>query len=101
MKRENQQDATIRCLLLTSISTCFGHHYAHLREIKDPVTAFGVLFWFCWMWLVAVVGRCFVGCEQCSHPTTQRPTSATNHIQQNQNNTPNAVTGSLISRRGA
>jgi len=63
MKRENQQDATIRCLLLTSVSTCFGHHYAHLQENKAPVTAFGVLFWFCWMWLVAVVGRCLVGCE--------------------------------------
>ena len=58
MKREDQQDATIRCLLLTSFSTCFGLHYAHLQEIKGPVTAFGV-FWFCWMWLVAVVGRCF------------------------------------------
>jgi hypothetical protein len=33
-----------------------------------------VLFWFCWMWLVAVVGRCVVGCEQGSHPTTQRCT---------------------------
>ena len=39
-------------LLLTSVSTCFGHHYAHLQENKGPVTAFGVLFWFCWMWLV-------------------------------------------------
>ena len=97
MKRENQQDVTIRCLLLTSVSTCFGYHYAHLQEIKDRVTAFGVLFWFCWMWLVAVVGRCVVGCEQCPHPTTQRPTTATNHIQQNQNNTPNAVTGPLFS----
>ena len=29
MKREDQQDATIRCLLLTSVSTCFGRHYAH------------------------------------------------------------------------
>jgi hypothetical protein len=56
MKRENQKDATIKCLLLTSVSTCFGYHYAHLQENKDPVTAFGVLFWFCWMWLVAVVG---------------------------------------------
>ena len=56
MKRENQKDAKIRCLLLTSVSTCFGHHYAHLQENKGPVTAFGVLFWFCWMWLVAVVG---------------------------------------------
>ena len=66
MKREDQQDAKIRCLILTSVSTCFGHHYAHLQENKDRVTAFGVLFWFCWMWLVAVVGRCVVGCEQCS-----------------------------------
>ena len=44
MKREDQQDATITCLLLTSVSTCFGHHYAHLQENKGPVTAFGVLF---------------------------------------------------------
>ena len=57
MKREDQQDATIRCLLLTSVSTCFGHHYAHLQENKDPFNAFGALFWFCWMW------RCLVGCE--------------------------------------
>ena len=62
-KTEDQQDATIRCLLLPSVSTCFGHHYAHIQENKGPITAFGVLFWFCWMWLVAVVGRCVVGCE--------------------------------------
>jgi hypothetical protein len=97
MKREDKQDVTIRCLLLTSVSKCFGHHYAHLQENKCPVTAFGVLFWFCWMWLVAVVGLCVVGCEHCSHPTTQRPTTATSHIQQNQNNTPNAVTGHFFS----
>ena len=63
MKREDKKDATIRCLLLTSVSTCFGHNYAHLKEKKRPVTAFGVLFWFCWMWLVAVVGRCLARCE--------------------------------------
>ena len=63
MKIENQQDATIRFLLLTSVSTCFGHHYAHLQENKGPVTAVVVLFCFCWMWLVAVVGRCLVGSE--------------------------------------
>jgi len=56
MKREDQQDATFRCLLLTFVSPCFGHHYAHFQENKGPVTAFGVLFWFCWMWLVAVCG---------------------------------------------
>ena len=77
MKREDQQDATIRCFLLTSVSTCFEHHYDHLQEIKGHFTAF--------------VGRCVVGCE------TQRPTTATNHIQQNQNNTTNAVTGPLFS----
>ena len=44
MKREDQQDATIKCLLLTSFSTCFGHHYAHLQENKGPVTASGMLF---------------------------------------------------------
>jgi hypothetical protein len=65
-REKNQQDATIRCLLLTSVSTCFGHHYAHLQENKGPVTAFGVFFWFCWMWLVAVVWRCVVGCEHCT-----------------------------------
>ena len=65
-ERENQQDTTIRCLLSTSVSTCFGQHYAHLQENKGPVTAYGVLLWFYWMWLVAVVGRCVVGCEQCS-----------------------------------
>ena len=42
-ERKDQQDATVRCLLLTSVSTCFGHHYAHLQENKDRVTAFGVL----------------------------------------------------------
>ena len=44
MKRQNQQDVTIRCLLLTSVSTCFGHHYVHLQENKGRVTAFGVMF---------------------------------------------------------
>jgi len=36
-ERKNKQDATIRCLLSTFVSTCFGHHYAHLQENKDRV----------------------------------------------------------------
>jgi hypothetical protein len=44
MKRELQQDATIKCLLLTFVSTSFGYHFAHLQENKGPVTAFGVSF---------------------------------------------------------
>ena len=51
--------------IINTFSTCFGHHYAHLQENKTYVTACGVLRWFCWMCLVAVVGRCVVGCEQC------------------------------------
>jgi len=43
-KEKNQQDATIRCLLLTSVSTCFGHHYAHLQENKDHVL---LHMWYC------------------------------------------------------
>ena len=83
-----------------------------------------IWFWFCWMWLVAIVGSCLAGCDHyegfCSTSSgeqrpcyciwcivlvlldvvgsgCERPTTATNHIQQNQNNTPNAVTGPLFS----
>ena len=35
--------------------------------------------------------------SQCSHPTTQRPTTAINHIQQYQRSTPHAVTHVLVS----
>ena len=73
MKREDQQDATIRCLLLTSVSTCFGHQYSHLQENKFHVTASGVLFWFCWMWLVAVDGRCLAGCGHYEGSVEQKP----------------------------
>jgi len=52
--------------IINIFSTCFGHHYTHLQENKTCVTARGVLRWFYCMWLVAVVGRCGVGCEQCS-----------------------------------
>ena len=72
LKREDQQDATIRCLLLTSVSTCFGHYYAHLQLNKGPVTAFSLLFWFCWMWLVVVL---------LPLPTTSRRTRTTHQMQ--------------------
>ena len=42
MKREDQQDATIRCLLLTYVSKYFGHHYAHIQDNEGLVSAFGV-----------------------------------------------------------
>jgi len=48
------------CLNLFRASLCPSS-----GEQRPCVTACGVLCWFCWMWLVAVVGRCVVGCEQC------------------------------------
>ena len=46
--------------IITSVSTCFEHHYAHLQENKGPVTAFGVLFWFCWTRLTTLPPSCAV-----------------------------------------
>jgi len=97
VKREKTDKMQQSDVYYQFLSTYFGHHYDHLQENRDRVTAYGVLRWFCWMWLVAVVGRCVVGCEHCAHPTTQRPTTATNHIQQNQRTTPYAVTHGLCS----
>ena len=57
-EKKNKQDATIRCSL-SSLCPSSG-------EQRPCVTACGVLLWFCWMWLVAVVGRCVVGCEHCN-----------------------------------
>ena len=64
-ERENQQDATIRCLLSTLSQHVLGIIMPIFRRTKTCVTADGVLRWFCCMWLVAVVGRCVVGCEHC------------------------------------
>ena len=65
--------------IFNNFSTCFGHHYAHLQENKTYVTACGVLRWFCWMWLVAVVGRCVVGCEHCEGYCSLAPYNAAPH----------------------
>jgi len=45
----------------------------HLWENKGPVTAFGVLFWFCWMWLVAVVGCCLAALHNHNQPHPAEP----------------------------
>jgi hypothetical protein len=64
-KRKNQQDATIRSLLLTSVSTCFGHHYANPQENKDRVTALSVLL--CNKWENVDISRdaffCGIACS--------------------------------------
>jgi len=52
------------CLNMFRASLCSSS-----GEQRPCVTTCGVLRWFCWMWLVAVVGRCVVGCEQCEGRT--------------------------------
>jgi len=51
------------------------------------------------MWCAALVLLDVVGsgCGALPCPTTQRPTTGTNHIQQNQRSTPHAVTYVLFS----
>jgi len=62
---ENQQDATVRCLLSIFSQYVSGIIMPIFTRTRPCVTARGVLCWFCWMWLVAVVGRCVVECEHC------------------------------------
>jgi len=52
LRERKNRDATIRYLLSTSVSTCFGHHYAHLQENKhvepkvDNKYLIVATFWF-------------------------------------------------------
>ena len=82
-----------RCWLLTTVSTCFGHLYAHHQEKRPRVTAYGV-------YLLVVLDVAFCGSvvlhcrawalwrlqleqqpSQCSHPqrSTTVPQNATSN----------------------
>ena len=97
MKREDQQDATIRCLLLA----CLNMFRASLCPSSGEQRPCYCIW--CVLVLLDLVGSgCgALSCRMWAHSARQRPTTATNHIQQNQNNTPNAVTGPLFSWRWA
>ena len=66
-----------RCWILTTVSTCFGHLYAHHQEKRPRVTAYGVHLLI--VLNVAVCGTVVLRCRvwahtlqepsQCSHPT--------------------------------
>ena len=100
VKWERKPTRCNRCLFLTISQHVSGIIIPIFRRTRR-ITACGVLRWFCWMWLVAVVGRCLVGCEHCEgYPTRQRPTTATNHIQQNQRSTPPAVISLVLLKMG-
>jgi len=78
--------ATIRIIVrektnkMQQLDVYYQHFFNIFRASLCPSSgdqnvcyACGVLHWFCWMWLVAVVGRCVVGCEDfecyCSNGT--------------------------------
>jgi len=45
VKREKTSKMQQSDVYYQLVSTCSGHHFAHLQENKDRVTAFGV-YWF-------------------------------------------------------
>ena len=55
----------IRCLLSTLSQHVSGINMPIFSRTKTVCYCIRCLCWFCWMWLVAVVGRCVVGCEHC------------------------------------
>jgi len=95
-ERKNQQDATIRYLL----STLSQHVSGIIMPIFRRTKTVCYCIWCAALVLLAVVGSgCgALRCRMRAHSaTTQRPTTATNHIQQNQRITPYAVTHGLCS----
>ena len=69
VKREKPTRCNSQMFIINFCINMFRASLCPSSGEQGPVTAFGVLFWFCWMWLVAVVGRCLAGCEhQSSHP---------------------------------
>ena len=93
-----------------SLSACTTVHFTYTSTSPMDRTActepqylyngalYLYLYLFLPLWTVRPV-QSLSACTtvHCSHPTTQRPTTATNQIQQIQSNTPNAVTRSLFS----
>ena len=66
VKRENQQDATNSMFIIKlSISTCFGHHYAHHQENKTLSYCMRCSAWVCRLWLAVVLWSCVVSCVHC------------------------------------
>ena len=66
MKRQNQQDATNSLFIIKlSVSTCFGHHYAHHQENKTVSYRMLCSARLCRLWLVVVLWSCAVSCVHC------------------------------------
>ena len=71
VKRDDQQDATNSMFIIKlSISTCFGHHYAHHQENKAVSYCMRRSAWVCRLWLAVVLWSCVVSSRR-SHSQPQ------------------------------
>ena len=71
-RERNQQDATNSMFIIKlSISTCFGHHYAHHQENKTVSYCMRCSAWVCRLWLAVVLWSCVVSCVHCVHFLSQ------------------------------
>jgi len=69
VKREKQQNATNSMFIIKlSVSTCFGHHYAHHQENKTVSYCMRCSAWVCRLWLAVVLWSCVVSQPQPTHP---------------------------------
>jgi len=81
VKSENQQDATNSMFIIKlSISTCFGHHYAHHRENKTVSCCMRCSAWVCRLWFAVVLWSCVVSCVHCVKVTVRLPNFLSQHV---------------------
>jgi len=97
VKRENQQDATNSMFIIKlSISTCFGHRYAHHQENETVSYCMRCSAWVCRLWLAVVLWSCVVSCVHFHTVHTAHDAAPQDHSQHNQCRTLYAVGHGLI-----
>jgi len=98
VNRQNQQDATNSMFnIKLSISTCFGHHYAHHQENKTVSYCMRCSAWVCRLWLGVVLWSYVVCCVHTVH--TAHNAAPQDHTQPQSihpGRTPHAVRHGLI-----
>jgi len=81
-----------------SISTCFGHRYAHHQENKTVSYCMWCSAWVCRLWLSVVLWSCVVSCVHCVTVTVHKAASQDHSQPQptHPGRTPHAVEHGLI-----
>ena len=65
-----------------SVSTCFGHHYAHHQENKTVSYYMRCSAWVCRLWLAVVFWGCVVSCVHHKTTTNHSLHTQTEHSMQ-------------------